>query len=67
MSTERKIVDGCEMVEVEANPGYYRVKYNESKFDSMKLKNSGISLEEAIAAANRHLIICNANVLGSTR
>jgi hypothetical protein len=64
MSADRKIVDGCEMVEVGANPGYYRVKYNESKFDSMKLQNSGISLEEAVADTNRRLIVCNANILG---
>jgi hypothetical protein len=64
MSADRKIVDGCEMVEVEANPGYYRVKYNESKFDSMKLQNSGISLEEAVADPKRRLIACNANILG---
>jgi len=63
MPLNHKSIDGCEMLEVPANPGYYRVPYNESKFDSMKLKNGGISLEQAISNNNRKLIVSNADLL----
>lgn len=35
-------------VEVAANPGYKRVRYNTFDFGAMKPENDGITLEEAL-------------------